>query len=238
MFANNSPKILGVEQDLLEEFLVLIRDYWSLVDQANYLLENDVRISGINVAITNQRDAISHFVTFLSNPDRFTSRDRIEQIAAAKEHIRRGILESYQIAVAVTLEKILSLILEYKQKILVLNDSVLANAPTLEEIYNKLNIIYNLIKEGRESKRNRWDDKWELGVEKFMEAFTEIKNLQETVDLYITLGKKIQNNRSEQIRILSEVIGVNLECSVDGTIKVSHNDVISIILPDGKIENQ
>jgi len=42
----DEEKILGVEKRLLEEFLVLLRDKYEIVDAANYFLESRTGISG------------------------------------------------------------------------------------------------------------------------------------------------------------------------------------------------
>ncbi len=64
---NEEFKILGVEASIIEQFFILIRDKYPLVDKANYFLEINTGLSGINVGITNQRDALSHLCTIITD---------------------------------------------------------------------------------------------------------------------------------------------------------------------------
>ena len=61
-------KICGIERDIIERFLTLIQEKFHQVDEANYFLELNLGQSGINIAITNQRDVLTHLVTILTNP--------------------------------------------------------------------------------------------------------------------------------------------------------------------------
>ena len=56
---SNQSKILGVDRSIIEEFLILIRDKYPLVDYANYFLETHTGASGVNIALANQRDFIT-----------------------------------------------------------------------------------------------------------------------------------------------------------------------------------
>ena len=48
--------ILGIDKEIIEKFLILVRDKFHLVDKANYFLESNTNISGSNIAMANQRD--------------------------------------------------------------------------------------------------------------------------------------------------------------------------------------
>jgi hypothetical protein len=53
MAENPDDLICGVERDIVERFLLLVRDKYQQVDKANYFLELNLGASGINVAITH-----------------------------------------------------------------------------------------------------------------------------------------------------------------------------------------
>ena len=53
---------------IVTDILKLFTDLYPLIDKANYFLELHAGASGINVGVTNLRDAVSHLVTVLENP--------------------------------------------------------------------------------------------------------------------------------------------------------------------------
>jgi hypothetical protein len=189
-------RICGVERDIIEAFLVLVRDKYAAVDKANYFLEINVGSSGINVAITNQRDVISHLVTLLTRPD-MSREQKLEQIGNAEEHLRRAVLESYEKGVAITAQNVLSLFAKYRETVLTLAPSPeISSRPNLGVINARLREIQNLREKGRAMKaRNKWDCEWEQGVENFVVAFTKLKELEELLEDYISRAVQIRDRR-------------------------------------------
>lgn len=207
----HNESFLGVEKELLEEFLILLRDKYPLVDKANYFLETH-GISGINVAITNQRDALSHFVTFLSEPEKTSYEERKEQISDAEEHLRRATIECYQDGVTEKLETLKQFIDQYKQKVLTIDDLSISTAPNLKAINARLSRINLLVEKGRAAKaRNKWDEKWEEGVNSFIKAADDIAKFHEGLETYFFKAQQIQNNRSTRhISYFQIMLGVGL----------------------------
>lgn len=181
---NSEEKVLGTEKELLEDFLKLFRDKNRLVDIANLFLELEAGVSGINIGITNQRDALSHFVTFLSDADTKTYEQRKEQLYEAEEHLRRAIFESYQNAVSINLLKCKKLLDEYQRHVLPLRSTVMfSTAPPFDVLTSILGHINKMFFEARRAKsRNMWDEKWEEGLKKVVEAMLEIKKLIEILE--------------------------------------------------------
>ncbi len=64
----NARIIDTLDEEVIESFLRLLRDKYRLADTANFFLEHNENTSGISVAITNQRDVVSHFITALKDP--------------------------------------------------------------------------------------------------------------------------------------------------------------------------
>ncbi|MCP4681071.1 MAG: hypothetical protein GY864_01895 [Desulfobacterales bacterium] len=64
---NTTDKILGIDREIIEKFLFMMKVKYPLVDYANYFLESRTGASGVNIAMANQRDFISHFCTILNN---------------------------------------------------------------------------------------------------------------------------------------------------------------------------
>ena len=158
--------------NLLINFLRLIRDYYHITDKANYFLEGRTGESGINIAITNQRDVLSHLVTLLSEEE-LSDDDRQAQYANAEEHLRRSIVEPYQRAVELRNAQVGDALDRYIQVAapLVENGSV-KNAPNLTSLNARRRRYLILYEEARGAKhRNLWDEHWNAGVIKFEQAF-------------------------------------------------------------------
>lgn len=205
-------KILGVDRDLLEQFLQLIVEKNPQVDKANYFLEIQAHVSGINVGITNQRDVLSHLVTLLTHPDRHREEHQA-QITAAEEHYRRAILESYEQALNIQVKTTYQLITAYKSRVApLLNPGPpgFADAPTVEYIDNVLREIHACREIGRGTKaRNRWDSEWEAGVQKLIEGFTRARELTSILEKYVNLAEHHHDKRKDRrIALLGIAVGV------------------------------
>ncbi len=203
----SDPKyILGVEREIVEEFLQLLRDKYPIVDEANHFIEHNVATSGINVAITNQRDALSHLCTILTRTD-MTMAQKRAQIANAEEHLRRATIESYEIAVIILNDRVLDLLEAYKKEVLPLpleDDPLLSSAPNLEKISSIMRQITDLRDKGRHAKGlNHWDHMWEEGVESFIKAFDLLKQLELIVEQYL-IKAQAYKLRTTQVQLVVE----------------------------------
>lgn len=151
--------------DDLGDFLSLIRDRYSLADEANFFLEQS-GVASISVAIANQRDAVSHFVSFLNKPGSEHAQYRQHQISAAEEHLRRAIIEPYQLAVDLKKRELLDLLEDY----LTIPDS--SQPLPIEKIDEILKEASELSISGRKAKKaNSWSDEWRTGVKSYTKAF-------------------------------------------------------------------
>lgn len=208
MFSNITDEmILGVDKDVLLAFLELLKHKYRLADEANLFLEQNTKISGISVAITNQRDMISHLITLLTNDD--LSRDeQMAQVAASEEHLRRAILEPYQLTVDKTWEGVEKLIEAYKQTVLPLrNEPILGSGPDLNNINSRVVSINEHHSRGRVAKgRNLWDEKWEEGPKAFADAFRELKELEILLEQYIIRANQIRENKKNNRRFILTVV--------------------------------
>src|SRR5258708_36659110 len=90
------------ERGLFYRFLVLIRDNYKKADNAGYFLERRAGI-GNSCGVFNLRDVLSHLSTLL-DPATPANR-RPDQLANAEEHLRRAIVEPYEIGLAAITEK-------------------------------------------------------------------------------------------------------------------------------------
>src|SRR5579864_1125801 len=92
------PDLLDeLDRGLLVSFLCLFRDRYPDADEAAHFLETKTGISATSVTVTNQRDALSHLVTFLGKRG---VDEQQQQLHHAEEHFRRAIIEPYQVAAA------------------------------------------------------------------------------------------------------------------------------------------
>lgn len=215
--------ICGVEIEFVEKFLLLIRDRYPLADKANYFLELNARTSGINIAIANQRDFLSHLCTLLSNPE-LSEKEKLAQLNTAEEHLRRACMEPYAKAVSLILRDVFTLFGEYKKTVLPLKkvDSTFTSAPHVSKIEFKLKEINRLREKGREAKRrNIWDKEWEEGQKSFIEAYEESHQLLIMLEDYLiraqntkTHDKQITMSKKQKYlqwwAIIATIIGVIL----------------------------
>ncbi len=209
---SDSDLIYGIERQILEDFLTLIKIAYPLVDEANYFLEIETEISGINIAITNQRDVLSHLHTMISDTS-LTYEGRLEQLSTAEEHLRRAAIEPYFKAISVLTDRIRTLYDNYKVEVVPLKDhnTALAFAPTISQIDKRLENINKARTEARRAKRrNKLDEGWTDGVKILIETFRSLKDLQAELVTYITQAQQIKANE-EQARANTELIRKNEE---------------------------
>ena len=183
--------ILGVEREIVEQFLVLIRDKYPVVDKANFFLEIHAGTSGSIIAMSNQRDFLSHFCTVLKNK-KLKLEAKHAQVSAAEEHFRRAVIECYQKTVEIKLNELLVLHDKYTKKVLPRKgNEIFKDAPDALTIREKLNKINRLRRVGRSSKsQNTWNDNWERGVESYLDALVEIEALHTTFENYTTKASR------------------------------------------------
>lgn len=192
-------KIMGVEHSIIEEFFRLVKDKYPLVDKANYFLELNLGVSGINVAITNQRDVLSHLCTIITDTT-LTYQQKLDQISNADEHLRRAILESYEKAVSLVIDNINNLFNLFKLRVIPYKElyATLNSAPDTVRVRAILRELSDMRTKGRDAKRrNKWDAEWEAGVEILLNAFNKAKELEVDLEKYLARADQIKTNKKQ-----------------------------------------
>lgn len=198
----------GIEKNLVETFLKLIRDNYNKVDMAAFFLEQRTGIINIQ-GVTNVRDVLGHLANFLQ-PE-LTPDQREEQINAAAEHLRRAVTEPYEVAVNELLSRFAKLYERYKQELLPVRDEhvPLSTAPSPSAIEARLVEIQNLRREARNIKNeNMWSPEWEQGVVRFAEAFDKLAALYSDIESYWYKFEQIERDlaKAEQLDVLAHKI--------------------------------
>lgn len=185
---SNEPCFLGVDQQVLEEFLVLVRDNYELADQAYFFLEHHVGVSGTNVSITNLRDVLSHLTSLLQEGHLPPDKQR-EQVAGATEHIRRAIIEPYEDAVNIKTLQVKRCFTLYKIFVFPLCFILFTSAPTLDQINAQLTAIGDIRSDARKAKGlNRLTDEWRQGITLYVRAFDELDSIARQLEGYNIKG--------------------------------------------------
>ena len=189
----NDQIIAQLDPEVLETFLRLLRDKYHLADKANFHLEHRENTSGISIAITNQRDVASHFITILRTPG-LTKAKQFEQISNAEEHLRRAIIEPYEQSVNVRVDKLFESLILYKERVLPrAMEPGFSTAPSLRQIETTITTINKLRDSGRSRKsKNIWDSDWEDGVKAFVEAYELARELCLKMDESLIIVRQIE----------------------------------------------
>jgi hypothetical protein len=186
------------ERGLLVRFLILIRDNYKKADKASYFLER--RAGVVNTcAMTNLRDVLSHLATFLDVAT--PAHKREAQLASAEEHLRRAILEPYEIGLATLTEKFTARYEEYRETLLPIKESVVgfASAPNRVRVDGRIEEINALALKGKLAKgRNVWDEEWEDGIAALADAYDRLFALHAEIEDWLF---KHSQHRSSRIQI-------------------------------------
>lgn len=181
-------------RQIIYRFLTLIRDNYKKADKAAYFLERRAGVSNI-CAITNLRDVLSHLATLLALDT--PSDKRRDQLANAEEHLRRSIIEPYEMALGELAGNFKTLYDRYCEQLLPVKDRhpSLHGAPNEIQIKAQLSEIDGFAESGKRAKaRNLWDDDWEVGVEGLAAAFDKLSDLKEELDSYWFRFEQIQRD--------------------------------------------
>lgn len=193
----NCKLIMGIDREIIERFLDLIKEKYPIVDKANYFLERQ-GASGINITMANQRDFLSHLCTVLS--DHSLDRDQmLAQLSAAEEHLRRAVIECYQKAVTIKMTKVLQSVEEYKKHVIPLqNNPLFGSAPNNLSIRVQIEEIEQLRERGRSAKsRNKWDAEWEAGVDSLVDAFMKAKELGQELEDFLLRASQVRVSKKQ-----------------------------------------
>lgn len=198
--------VLGVDKKLIEDFLTLIRDNYKKTDEATAFLEHRARVSNVH-GITNVRDVLSHLTTLL-DPNTPPDKKR-DQLNNAEEHLRRAILEPYEVGFSKLIQDFILVYENYRQEVEPIIDQHVAlnSAPNQQIVDSHLTEIYGLAKRGRHAKgKNLWTPEWENGVANFIDAFDKLAALKSELEGYCYKYQRIRHD-SEQTKELESLRG-------------------------------
>jgi hypothetical protein len=200
----NVPDPLSyLERDELDRFLALIRDTYPKAPLAALFLEQRSQQPTVSVpAITNIRDVLSHFSTFL----RFdlTPEKRKEQLTLAKEHLRRSIHEPYEIAFLDNINHFIPLFQRYNEELLTAKDQhpFLSSAPTRANVEARLKEIYSLADAGRIAKGyNELNSSWEEGTNRLIGALDKLVGLVQEIEEHFYKFQSVTREASLETRL-------------------------------------
>jgi len=195
MSTKRQEKICGVDRDIIEHFLFLVREKYPKVDEAIFYLETYISTSGINIGIVNQRDTLSHLVSVLMEPE--MSRDKmLAHLNQSDEHMRNAMIESYEVAVTIMYSKVVKVVNSYKSNVLsLLPHENMPAAPDLAELGSMFRLISSLRMKGREAKRkNSWKEAEEAAMF-LLTAFKKLEQIKEKLEGYIAVAAHLRESK-------------------------------------------
>jgi hypothetical protein len=118
----------------------------------------------------------------------------------AEEHLRRAIIEPYEIAISDLVVKFQKLYGKYKERLLPVQDAhaTLGAAPNTVRIEAVLREVEVLTSRAKEAKvLNSCNDEWEQGVAGLLEAYEKLHNLYSEVESYWHRFQQLKLNRRQ-----------------------------------------
>jgi len=181
------------EKEIFFRFLILVRDNYRKADKAAHFLER--RANVVNTAsMANLRDVLSHMATLLD--PRTPAARRSDQLASAEEHLRRAILEPYEIGLGDLTQRFGPIYDTYRGRVIALRETEgFRTAPSRTEIENRLRDVDDLAERGKHAKgRNLWDEEWEDGVKALIEAFDQLSDLHREIEEWVFKSNQQQTS--------------------------------------------
>jgi hypothetical protein len=172
------------EKEIFFRFLILVRDNYRKADKAAHFLER--RANVVNTAsMANLRDVLSHMATLLD--PRTPALRRSDQLASAEEHLRRAIIEPYELGLGELTQKFGPVYDSYRGRVIPLMETEgFRTAPNRVEIDNRLRDVDDLAEKGKYAKgRNLWDEEWEAGIEALIEAYDQLSSLHHEIEEWV-----------------------------------------------------
>jgi hypothetical protein len=182
------------EKEIFFRFLILVRDNYRKADKAAHFLER--RANVVNTAsMANLRDVLSHMATLL-DPNT-PAAQRADQLANAEEHLRRAIIEPYEIGLGELTQKFGPVYDTYRGRVFPLRETEgFRTAPDRTEIDNRLRDIDDLAEKGKYAKgRNLWDEQWEVGVEALIEAYDQLSALHREIEDWVFKSRQERTSK-------------------------------------------
>lgn len=205
----DSDLVLGVDRQVLEQYLTMIRDSYDKVDKATCFLE--MRTGKINVSgIKNVRGILSHLVILLdpnTPPERHA-----EQLIRGEGHLRRAITEPYETALDSLTVEFEEIYERYKKQVLPVSKkhSSLHSAPNSVSVEATLERIRELGSKGRDAKdRDIRTPEWDSGVSCFVDAFENLFKLKSELEAHCNAYDSLkESKRFTRLHFFGIAIGI------------------------------
>lgn len=211
IFDNLSPE----NKDILKKIFYLIKDKYPDVERANILCEERSGSKSAQ-ALNNIRDTISHLRTVFENWDK-PHEFKVKQLATIEEHLRRAIIEPYELASKKEIKLLHDNYTNYQNIVLPIIHKLNPLPLDANAIELRINTINTLMQDGRKAKStNDWTPQWEEGCKAFDRAYEQAKQLNHILKEDIIRADKIIRDKSAFRKniyctsIISIVVGIGL----------------------------
>ncbi len=190
---DKKTEIRGIQVDIIEKILMMIQEKFPAFNDGTYYMAAKFNLDN-DIGYHNLRDMLTHFEAAILKTK--THEERNTQIILAEEHLRRALVEPYELVANMKLDDARQLFKEFIERQLSASkkDKVLLIEVEELKIEEKFKEIGALLVSAREKKAvNLWNDEWERSVEEF--TFAADKGL----DLCDILRIRIQDLKRKSL---------------------------------------
>lgn len=182
------------DKKILEKILITIRDKCPAALEAITHLETKTGKKATQ-ALNNIRDVLFHFATTVRELGKSTETIK-QQLGPIEEHFRRAIIEPYEHAANIRAVELDELWENYLETVFPITHKLNPCPTTTDEQKGKINNIKDLIRKGRDAKReNAWTSIWEQGCKAFEKAYDESDKLRDELRAEIARAVGHKRNR-------------------------------------------
>lgn len=173
--------VAGVEIEIVERALEVLSKLFPVADKATYYLEIKSDFEVVHIGMANQRDALSHLVTLLTEDLNYD--DRCAQIRHMEEHLRRSVTMPYAQVVMVRATRIIEKLKSYKERSeRVVGRPELGGDLDPDSIQNELRDILHLRASGLEGAQDAEShEMWSQRAMDLVTAYNRIEALESRV---------------------------------------------------------
>ena len=193
--------IQNVKVEHIEKIIKLIQDKFPVFNNGTYFLEEKFAVEN-DIGFTNLRDFLTHVLSIINTRD---EKDIFyeNQLALAEEHLRRAIVEPFEFGAHIQIDKAKKAWEFFSSNVVPiteLKENENFNIIEDEKIRENFSRIYVLMRTGREKKtENVWNDDWEEGITKFVEAYELAVDLTNIIEannnIYVKLNLHKKNRQ-------------------------------------------
>jgi hypothetical protein len=220
---DEKSELIYLDNGLIVRILKMIRDKYYSFDLGTYFLA-DLGYENA-IGFHNIRDMLSHIRTAITENNGLTLRQREDQLTLAEEHLRRALVEPYEIGAAEEFKKARELYekLQDLVKFLRKGDKHFINGPADENITSQFRSIKKHLEVGRKKKAaNLWNAEWEEAVFEFITVTKETQELIDVLQAEINLLTYSNVNKQSRIYFI---------WAMTATILFGIVSVIGIVIP-------